>query len=159
MEVKKRADGLEVPDDSVYNETKKAEKKFNEYEKRANESAIIVKNATKTANDSKDLAVDVMKTIQNATYAIVELSASLSDLPDLDYDLLDTLERRTAEHMKQDDLLDIQIKEIKRREAKILQDIKKYELDVSELEEALKKLEKNRQIIPDTCMKQPDTPN
>lgn len=153
QELKERAGNLTIPDDSVYDESIKAEKNLGSYEDQANKDEKVVKTATKMANESKETAESVMESIVDARNGIVELSSLISDLPDLDYAKLEELENRTKQHVELDGYYEVEVNEIRLKEKKILEDIKRYTIDLSELEKVLADIERNRKILPRKCTK------
>ena len=157
--MKERANNLTIPNDSVYNETVKAESKLSGYEKQAEKNKQVVENATKTANETSETAKSVMKIIKNTGNRIAELSSNLGDLPLFDYNKLEKLENETAIHVGVNVQLQSKIDIIKEKEKFIDASIAKYTIDLSELEKAVAALERNQKILPKECLKDKINPN
>lgn len=156
--MKNRTDALVVPDAKVYNDTKKAGKKFKDYERQADGDARVVKNATKMANDSKTTAKSVMEIITQVRTQIRELGSQLSDIV-LDYEMLEELEKKIEEQEAKDRALETSVKVIYEKKVEIDKSIQGYYIDIKELEEALIELDKNHKKLPRKCLKDRVIPN
>lgn len=157
--MERRANSLEVPDAKVYDDVVDAEKKFKNYEDQADKNSLVVKNATKMANESKTTAISVMEIITQVRYQIIELDSMIADIPDLDSDRLEELERKIKEQEANNTKLEASVKTIRVNKLKIDKQIQSYYIDLSELEEAYVELTKNLDKLPKLCLKRKSEPN
>ena len=154
-----RANNLAVPDAKVYDDVKDAEKKFKDYEEQADKNSRVVKNATKMANESKATAKSVVEIIKQVGYQITALDSMIADIPDLDYEKLEELERKIKEQEEMESSFDASIKVIEEKKLKIDQQIRSYYIDLRKLEEALVEMTENHDKLPKICLKKKPDPS